>query len=99
MFHRLNSHKHFPYPRPRKRLSLRTSLAPLFGDGVIDRRSDEFSMLLGPVHLGYVCAGHRGSGSGRREEACLSIRGALVDVARAVAVGEQALRLNHVVRR
>lgn len=50
-------------------------------------------MILGPMHLGYVCAGHRGSGSGKREEASLSIREALQDVARAVAAGEQVLRL------
>lgn len=46
-------------------------------------------MLLGPAHLGYVCAGHRGPRSGTGEEACLSIRGALDGVATAVAVGEQ----------
>lgn len=55
----------------------------------MDTHSDEISMLLGPMHLGYVCAGHRGSGSGRREEVSLSIHGALEDVARAVVVGEQ----------
>jgi len=56
---------------------------------MIDGRSDNLSMLmlLGPVHLGYVCAGHRGPGSGRREEACLSIHKALADVAKAAAAG------------
>lgn len=75
----------------------RPSLAPLSGDGVIGGRSDDLLMLmlLGPAHLGYVCAGHRGPGSGRCEEACLSIHNALVDVARAADTGgrQSALRV------
>lgn len=73
------------------------SLATLSGDGVAHERSDEFSMLLGPVHLGYVCGGHQGAGSGVREEACLSIRGALSDVAGAVGVGKRELHVANVV--
>ncbi|CAM9143971.1 unnamed protein product [Scytosiphon promiscuus] len=65
------------------------SSATLSGDGVAQERSDEISMLLGPVHLGYVCGGHQGAGSGVCEEACLSIRGALSDVAAAVAVAHR----------
>lgn len=60
----------------------------LSGDGVIDGRSDELSMLLGPAYLGYVCTGHWGCIGGRREAACLSIHGALADVARGVFAGE-----------
>lgn len=90
-------------PRPRKRLFFaHPSLAPLYGDGVIEGRSDELSMLLGPAHLGYVCAGHRGPRSGRGEEACLSIRGALEGVAAAVTVGGLGVRcvcLSHCVGR
>ena len=72
------------------------SLAPLYGDGVVEGCSDDLSMFLGPAHLGYVCAGHRGPRSGRGEEACLSIRGALEGVAAAVAVGGQGVRYNDV---
>ena len=60
----------------------------LSGDVVINGRSDELSMLLGPAYLGYVCTGQSGCFGGRLEEACLSIHRALVDVAKGVAVGE-----------
>lgn len=50
-------------------------------------------MLLGPAYPGYVCTGHWGCVGGRREEACLSIHGALDDVARGVAVGKKTLTL------
>lgn len=75
----------------------RDSFATLSEDGVADKRLDELSMLLGPVHQGYVCGGHQGAGSGVREEACLSIRGALSDVAAAVAVGEQKPRVCRII--
>eukprot|EP00752_Nemacystus_decipiens_P002252 g2133.t1 len=65
------------------------ALAPLYSDCLIEGRSDELATLLGPAHLGYVCAGHRGPRSGRGEEACLSIRGALEDVAAAVTVARR----------
>lgn len=68
-------------------LLLCRALAALARDGVIEGFPDEVSMLLGPAYVGYTCSGHSGCGAGRQEEACLSVHGALVDVARGVAIG------------
>lgn len=59
----------------------------LAGDVVLNEISDDLAMIVGPAYLGYVCSGHRGSGSGRMEEASLSVHRALDDVARGVALG------------
>lgn len=71
--------------------SLRT-LGAFSGDSIMSVLPGGLSMLLGPASVGYVSTALSGAGAGRREQACLSVHGALVDVSNGVAEGKESCK-------